>query len=601
MKCPFLIKRRDVYDDSGKKVDEEVELLACLKNECMVYDSATKLCSLLSSNMKTGVLIDDYKKGVKELRDEMSRGTDALGEGVSAAGVKLQDEIASRLDVQKKQIEVMILGFDKLQEAFSTKFEELNGGLQNFGSTVADKITALGEVLEKQADGLKATVLSLQEKVAEFSASNMRVSDTLLTGINGVGGRIGEELSGLKTQNAEMIDAAVKGLVAKFEDLYRVLSSMSESTGTQSQSLIDRITSIDEVMKTVVNELRFDISSTADRFRDEMSGYLDGVKSEIVNMKTGQAASLDSIRGDFTDVRDLFTKAASNLESMTAMMDNLNNNYLQSLGKIAALAEGMRTGVAEVGESMAQSMKGVTSEASDRLSAVGKQYEKTFDAVEKFAEKFEDLNNRVIEMTSLITREFTESLDRQTKLSEYTKDILENIQSFLQKEADRFEKEQELSRKKTALDHFDRATLYFYRGNYELALNEIDRALEIDNTAEYFNLKGLILAELGKYEDSKDAYLHAIELEPEFSELHNNLGLLYLRMKNVNEAVLSFEESVKKNVNNAMAYVNLGRALIELEKFEEALKAYNKALQIDPSNQEAREAVKLYKEGKIEA
>ena len=601
MKCPFLIKRRDVFDDDGKKVDEEVELLACLKNECMVYDSATKLCSLLSSNMKTGVLIDDYKKGVKDLKDEMSRGTDALAEGISAAGVKLQDEIAGRLDVQKKQIEVMILGFDKLQEVFSTKFEELNNGLQNFSETIAGKITALGEVHEKQADGLKTALASLQEKVSEFSSSSMRVSDTLLAGINGVGSRIGEELSGFKTHGAEMIDAASKGLAVKFEDLYRALSSLAESTGTQNQALIDKITSIDEVMKTVVNELRFDISSTADRFKEEMSGYLDGVKSELTDVKAGQAASLENIRSDFTDVRNLFSKAAANLESMAAMMENLNNNYLQSLGKIAGLAEGMRTGVADVGESMAESMKTVTSEASDRLSAVGKQYEKTFNAVEKFAEKFEDLNNRVVEMTSLITREFTESLDRQTKLSEYTKDILENIQGFLQKEADRFEKEQELNKKKTALDHFDRATLYFYRGNYELALTEIDRALEIDETAEYFNLKGLILAELGKYEDSKAAYLRAIELEPQFSELHNNLGLLYLKMKNVNEAVLSFEESVKKNVNNAMAYVNLGNALIELEKFEEALKAYNKALQIDPSNQDAKEAVKLYKEGKIEA
>jgi tetratricopeptide (TPR) repeat protein len=601
MKCPFLIKRRDVYDENGKKVDEEVELLACLKNECMVYDSATKLCSLLSSNMKTGVLIDDYKKGVKDLKDEISRGTGTLIEGMSAAGLKLQDEISSRLDVQKKQMEVMILGFDKLQEAFSTKFEELSGGLQNFSNTLADKITALGDVLANQAEDMKATVISLQEKVADFNTANMRVSDTLLAGINGVGDRLAEELSGLKTHSVEVIQTGVKGLGVKFEDLYRSLSSMSESLGTQNQSLIDKITSIDEVMKTVVNELRFDISSTADRFRDEMSGYLDGVKSEIINVKTGQAASLESIRGEFTDVRDLFIKASSNLESMAAMMEDLNKNYLQSLGKIAGLAEGMRTGVAEVGESMAKSMKGVTSEASERLSAVGKQYEKTFNAVEKFAEKFEDLNNRVVEMTSLITREFTESLDRQTKLSEYTKDILENIQDFLQKEADRFEKEQELSKKKTALDHFDRATLYFYRGNYELALNEIDRALEIDNTAEYFNLRGLILAELGKYEDSKAAYLRAIELEPEFSELHNNLGLLYLKMKNINEAVLSFEESVKRNVNNAMAYVNLGNALLELEKFEEALKAYNKALQIDPSNQEAKEAVKLYKEGKIEA
>jgi len=600
MKCPFLIKRKDVYDENGKKVDEEVELLGCLKNECMVYDSATKLCSLLSSNMKTGVLIDDYKKGVKDLRDEVSRGIDTLSGGVSAAISKLQDETTSRLDVQKKQIEVMILGFDKLQEAFSTKFEELNGGLQNFSNTLTDRITVLSEVLARQADEMKATIVALQDKVAEISTTNMRASDALLAGINGVGSRLTEELTGFKTYSGEMIDASVKGLAVKFEDLHRILSSISESTGAQNQSLIDKITSIDEVMKTVVNELRFDISSTADSYRGEMKGYLDGLKNEIINMKNGQAASLESIGGDFTEVRDLFTRASSNLETMASMMDELNKNYLQSLGKIAGLAEGMRTGVAEVGESMAKSMKAVTGEASERLSAVGKQYEKTFDAVEKFAEKFEDLNNRVVEMTSLITREFTESLDRQTQLSEYTKDILEKIQDFLQKEAERFEKEKEINKKKTALDHFDRATLYFYRGNYELALNEIERALEIDNTAEYFNLKGLILAELGKYEDSKDAYLRAIELEPEFSELHNNLGLLYLKMKNVNEAALSFEESVKKNVNNAMAYVNLGKALLELEKFEEALKAYNKALQIDPSNQEAKEAVRLYKEGKID-
>jgi tetratricopeptide (TPR) repeat protein len=174
------------------------------------------------------------------------------------------------------------------------------------------------------------------------------------------------------------------------------------------------------------------------------------------------------------------------------------------------------------------------------------------------------------------------------------------MKSFLEKEEQRFEKEEELTRKKTALDHFDRATLYYYRGNYELASSEIDKAIEIDKTAEYLNLKGLVLTELGKYEDSKNAYVAALELEPEFSELHNNLGLLFLKMKKLDEAVVSFEESVKKNVNNALAYINLGKALIELERYDDALSAYNRALEIDPMNQDAKEAVQLYKEGKIE-
>ena len=51
--------------------------------------------------------------------------------------------------------------------------------------------------------------------------------------------------------------------------------------------------------------------------------------------------------------------------------------------------------------------------------------------------------------------------------------------------------------------------------------------------------------------------------------------------------------------NYAHAYVNLGKALIEMEKYDEAIKAYEHAIEIDPSNHEAREAIKLYKEGKI--
>ena len=599
MKCPFLIKRKDVYDDDGKKIDEEVELLACMKNECMVYDGATKLCSLLSSNMKTGVLIDDYKKGVKELKDEFSRGADVMGEGFSTTGGKLLDEIVSRLDVQKKQIEVIILGFDKLQEAFSSKFEELNSGLKDFGDGVAGRLATLGEVVEKQADGLRTTVLSLEQRLTELNSNSVRASDALLDGINGLAERMGEEISGLKTLSVDTVNGALGDLVAKIDDLGRLLSGLFETAGTQSQTLMDKMASIDDIMKTAINELRFDMSSTVDSFHEKLSGHIEGVKSEITGLKAGQVASLEGLRHDFTEVRSLFDKAASNLESMAALMENLNKNYLESLGKIAGLAEGMRTGVAEVGDSITNSMKDLTSQTSDRLGAVGEQYQKTLNAVEQSVDKFEELNKRIAEMTTTITGEFRESLDRQTKVSEYTEEILQSIRNFLQKQEDRFEKEQELNKKKVALDHFDRATLYFYRGNYELALNEIDRALEIDKTAEYLNVKGLVLAELGKYDDSKKTYLEAIKIEPEFSELHNNLGLLYLRMKNVNEAALSFEESVKKNVNNVGAYVNLGRALIELERYDEALKAYNRALQIDPSNQEAREAVKLYEEGKI--
>jgi len=596
MKCPFLIKRRDVYSDDGKKVDEDIELLDCLKNECMVYDSATKLCSLLSSNMKTGVLIDDYKKGVKEIKEEIFQRAEAMRDSVSQTMDKLLEGILSRLDVQKKQIEVMILGFDKLQEAFNNKFEDLKTGLQDASTSVSNGLTAVVDAAEKQGETLKSVALSLQDKFSEFNTTNMRLTDDMLTGINSMGDRLKDELTKMQVQNTE----AVNRIAGKFDDFSKLLSEMSEAEGTRGHALIDKISSIDDLMKNMINELRFEASSTADAFKDEMRKYIDGVKNEVVNLKTDQVSALGGLQGDLVKVRDLFIKSSASVETITGMMSSLNSNYVESLSKIAGLAEGMRRSVEEVSESMTKVVGEMTTETRNQIGAVAAQYDKTLGDVAKLTDKFDDVKNRVGDMTAEIAHNFKDSLERQTKLSEHTKDILESMRTFLQKEAQRFEKEQELSRKKTALDHFDRATLYYYRGNYELALNEIEKAIEIDKTAEYLNLKGLILAELGRYDDSKNSYLVALELEPDYSELHNNLGLLFLKMKRLDEAVLSFEESVKKNVNNALAYVNLGKAFLELEKFDEAIKAYNQALEIDPANQEAREAIRLYKEGKIE-
>ena len=600
MKCPFLMKRKGIYDEDGKKIDEEIELLACLKNECMVYDSATKLCSLLSSNMKTGVLIDDYKKGVKEIKEEIFQRAEALVEGFTQPMETLQEGLMSRLDVQKKQIEVMILGFDKIQEAFTSRFEDLKVGLQDVSTGIANALAALGTASEKQNDDLKAAMNVLQEKLTDINNTNMRLIDDLLSGLGNLGEHLKGELEVGRSRNAQALEEIKIQIATKFDELTARSAERSETDGQRSQALIEKISSIDDVMKNVVNELRLEASTTADRFKDELSKYIEGVKSEVVNLKTGQVVALNGLQGELVQVRELFAKSSGNMESMLEMMTSLNNNYLESLGKIAGLTEGMRKGVEEVGESMTRVLNEMTTETHNQMGAVANQYEKTFGDVARLTERFEDVKSELGSMTKQMTQDFKESLDRQSQLAEHTKGILESIKVFLQQEEKRFEKEEELSKKKTALDHFDRATLYYYRANFELALNEIEKAIEIDKTAEYLNLRGLILAELGRYDDSKKAYLAALELEPEYSELHNNLGLLLLKMKKLDEAVLSFQESVKKNVNNALAYVNLGKALIELEKYDDALTAYNKALEIDPGNQEAREAIRLYKEGKIE-
>lgn len=484
MKCPFLIKRKDLFDDEGKKIGEEIILKECVKNECMVYDGATNLCSLLSSNMKTGVLIDELKTGIKGIKDEVSQSSTMLGTTVPEGMRSMQEALLGRLDILKKQNEVMVLGFDRLSEVFTSKITEVREVINNFSNN----------------------------------------------------------------------------LVAEFDVL---------------KGSIERLTTTSQVgMETI------------------SSGNQEALKKFDI---------LDSLVERTIKFEDLLKQSSDSLVTMSDMMNNLNKNYLESLGKIAGLAEGMRKGVDKVGAGMHDSVKDFMAEMKKEISALEKQYEKSFSDIAKLAEKFGDLNNRIKEMTTEVQKEFKDSFERQTKLSNYTKTILEHIKLYFEKEETRYQEEQRLRKKKEGIDHFDRATLYYYRGNYEVALTEINKALEIERTAEYLNLRGLLLAELGRFDESKSTYAEALKLEPHLAEIHNNLGLLYLKMKKMDDAVVSFQEAVKKNANYALAYVNLGKALIDSERYDEALKSFERALKIDPSNRDAQEAINLYKQGKIGA
>ncbi len=822
MKCPFLIVRKDVYGKDGKKVGEEIETLNCIKNECMVFDGATKLCSLLSSNMKSGVLIDEVKAGVCDIKEEMYKRTDAMGTALSATVQALQEALVGRFDILKKQNEVMVLGFDRLVETITNKFENLksvlgdlngtvnglsssintaigdqskqisvqiggliddfsarfadisrsvgevgsvitdlkgiqtqyNAGFSAFsdsltnrlndyaqiseraGNTIGAKLDTvrdsieksiamsntsmeslagviekldtknqaiveklqmldtigansnmLSEIISKEIVGIKTESLTaynsiltkfddlggvfsnvispgmenitkfmsteisglkmdsinvLKEIIAKLDALGNALATNLRPGLDALGDRMKVELSAVKddtlnslgsigskiddlgrtlaednrTASARMQDAisafagvgdlikadvgALKDSISmKFDDLGRTIDDTNRQQIAQLQVLVNSFTAGGD---KISNELAAGQSQNArliDSLRQQLSANIQEIGVVVNNLKVDQVTALNNMEATVMQLADLYKQSSDSLGSMSEMMRNLNSNYLESLSRIAGLAEGMRKGVDQVGKGMHDSVRDLVGEIKREIGALEKQYEKTFGDISGLASRFDELNKRIKEMTKEVENEFKLSFDRQAKLSDYTKTILEHMKDYFEKEDVRRKEEQAARHKREAIDHFDRAALYYYRGNYELALNEINKSLEIEQTAEYCNLKGLLLTELGKFEDSKKVYKEALKLEPNLAEIHNNLGMLYLKMQKIDDAVISFREAVKKNVNYANAFVNLGKALIDLEKFDEAIKAYEKALAIDPVNREANEAVKLYKEGKI--
>ena len=61
-----------------------------------------------------------------------------------------------------------------------------------------------------------------------------------------------------------------------------------------------------------------------------------------------------------------------------------------------------------------------------------------------------------------------------------------------------------------------------------------------------------------------------------------NDGNTYIRKKQWEKALQSYDLAIKYNSNFAKAYYGKGLALRQLNKYNEALKAYQKATQIDP-------------------
>lgn len=622
MKCPFLVKRKDVFDKEGRKIGEDIEIQDCLKNECMVYDGAIKLCSLLSSNMKTGILIEDFKNGIKEIKEEMFQRAEATGVVISTTIQTMQDALLGRFDILKKQNEVIALGFDRLSELENAVFQILKENSEK----ITSNFEALKANLNTQGDSLKSAINSLQDTGVQIAQGQVKFAEELKIFMELLKNSL-EKLTATNQLGMETINGMIEKTTAAIDELSRTFRETAEITKDSFSAMQSRFTKIEELFNQMVMSLPGIANGIGDLNKNylesfgKITGLAEGIqqrvekvgeginfkfdeigtalKTEMTNLKNETTTALGNIQNGMVKFEDLFNQSKSSLVDMSTMMNNLNKNYLESLGKIAGLAEGMRKGVEKVGEGMHDAAKDLVNEMKKDIGTLEKEYEKTFHDIAKLAGKFEALNDRIGRMTEEVEKEFRASFDRQTKLSDFTKDILKNIRDYFEKEDARYKEEQVLLKKREALDHFDRATLYFYRGNYELALNEIDKAVDIDKTAEYLNLKGLALTELARQDEAKMVFGEALELEPNLAEIYNNLGLLYLKTKKFNDAAVSFEEAIKRNINYGLAYVHLGKALIELEKFDEAINAFERALEIDPTNKAAKEAIAMYKEGKV--
>jgi stress-induced-phosphoprotein 1 len=88
----------------------------------------------------------------------------------------------------------------------------------------------------------------------------------------------------------------------------------------------------------------------------------------------------------------------------------------------------------------------------------------------------------------------------------------------------------------------------------------------------------------GKYDESINIYSQLLELEPENYMVLSNRSAAYIKLERWNDALNDAVLSTKLKPDWGKAWGRLGAALYGQDKLDEALVAYNKANELEPSN-----------------
>ncbi len=99
------------------------------------------------------------------------------------------------------------------------------------------------------------------------------------------------------------------------------------------------------------------------------------------------------------------------------------------------------------------------------------------------------------------------------------------------------------------------------------------------------------LASAGHVDDAIEVYQAALAYAPTRTELNNNLGVILKWKGRYEEAMAHFEWlrfSATSDAQRLNAYVNMGSALLDLGRIEDAACQFDSALDIDPADAEAR-------------
>ncbi len=125
------------------------------------------------------------------------------------------------------------------------------------------------------------------------------------------------------------------------------------------------------------------------------------------------------------------------------------------------------------------------------------------------------------------------------------------------------------------------AVCYDEKGQYKNAQNEYKKALRVDpDNTRFLNNLGYSYYLTGNYGEAVKWFGKGLQAAPGDKRLHNNIGLAYGRKGEFEKARHHFTQAV----GEFGAHLNLGYVFSQHGKYDQAIQAYEAALQTQPSS-----------------
>lgn len=128
----------------------------------------------------------------------------------------------------------------------------------------------------------------------------------------------------------------------------------------------------------------------------------------------------------------------------------------------------------------------------------------------------------------------------------------------------------------------NRAAVYFKQKNYDKAISDYTKAIELKRFPRYFERRGDVYADKEEYERAIDDYSEAIKIYPKYRIAYRGRAFAYYKLKEYENAIQNYTKTIELNPKDATAFNGRGNAYADSGDFYNAIEDYTSAININP-------------------